>query len=297
VGRLSEAARDDSREAIGRLAVRAPTPHAWDDLVLPAPTLARLRDFSAAIRDRAIVLDRWGFGRRAVRARGVSALFAGASGTGKTMAASVIARELALDLFVVDLSTVVSKYIGETEKNLEKVFRAARDAGAILFFDEADALFGKRSEVKDAHDRYANIEVAYLLQQLDAHDGIVVLATNLSRNLDAAFSRRMRYVIEFPLPGQADRLRLWHGIFPAEAPLDTDVDLAFLAASFPLAGGDIRNVALEAAYLAAADGSDSRGTIAMRHLVRAMARQVSKEGRTPSAAEFRHFIALVDRDG
>lgn len=293
-GRLSETARDDSHGAIGTLAVRAPTPHLWNDLVLPAPTMARLRDFSAAIRDRAIVLDRWGFGRRAARARGVSALFAGASGTGKTMAASVIARELALDLFVIDLSMVVSKYIGETEKNLDKVFGAARDAGAILFFDEADALFGKRSEVRDAHDRYANIEVAYLLQQLDAHDGIVVLATNLSRNLDAAFSRRMRYVVEFPLPGDVDRLRLWRGIFPDEAPLDPDVDLAFLASNFPLAGGDIRNVALEAACLAAAEGG---AAIAMRHLVRAMARQISKEGKTPSAAEFRHFVALLDRDG
>jgi hypothetical protein len=294
--RLSEAARGESRDELGALAVRAPTPHLWDDLVLPAPTMARLRDFAAAIRDRAVVLDRWGFSRRATRARGISALFAGASGTGKTMAASVIARELALDLFVIDLSAVVSKYIGETEKNLDKVFRAARDAGTILFFDEADALFGKRSEVKDAHDRYANVEVAYLLQQLDAHDGIVVLATNLSRNLDAAFSRRMRYVIEFPLPGDADRLRLWRGIFPAEAPLDADVDLAFLAASFPLAGGDIRNVALEAAYLAAADGADRGGTIAMRHLVRAMARQMTKQGKTPSAAEFRQFVGLLDRD-
>ena len=292
--RLSDAARAESRDALGALAVRAPTPHAWDDLILPAPTMVRLRDFAAAIRDRAVVLDQWGFGRRATRARGVSALFAGASGTGKTMAASVIARELALDLFVIDLSGVVSKYIGETERNLDKVFRAARDAGAILFFDEADALFGKRSEVKDAHDRYANIEVAYLLQQLDSHDGIVILATNLSRNLDAAFSRRMRYVVEFPLPGELDRLRLWRGIFPAEAPLDADVDLAFLAANFPLAGGDIRNVALEAAYLAAAD---SRGTIAMRHLVRAMARQLAKQGKTPSAADFRHFVALLDRDG
>jgi hypothetical protein len=295
--RLSEAARGESRDALGALAVRAPTPHVWDDLVLPAPTMARLRDFGAAIHDRAVVLDRWGFGRRATRARGMSALFAGASGTGKTMAASVIARELHLDLFVIDLSAVVSKYIGETEKNLDKVFRAARDAGTILFFDEADALFGKRSEVKDAHDRYANVEVAYLLQQLDAHDGIVVLATNLSRNLDAAFSRRMRYVVEFPLPGEADRLRLWRGIFPAEAPLDADADLAFLAASFPLAGGDIRNVALEAAYLAAAGGTDGSGTIAMRHLVRAMARQITKQGKTPSAAEFRHFVALLDRDG
>jgi MoxR-like ATPase len=295
-GQLSEAARIESRDELGALAVRAPTPHGWDDLVLARPTVARLRDFCGAIRDRTVVLDRWGFGRRATRARGISALFAGASGTGKTMAASVIARELDLDLFVIDLSAVVSKYLGETEKSLDKVFRAARGAGAILFFDEADALFGKRSEVKDAHDRYANVEVAYLLQQLDAHDGIVILATNLSRNLDAAFSRRMRYVVEFPPPGEADRLRLWRGIFPAEAPLAPDVDLSFLAAHFPLAGGDIRNVALESAYLAAADATDRGGTIGMRHLVRAMAQQLTKQGKTPSAAEFRHFTALLDCD-
>jgi hypothetical protein len=291
---LFAAARAESRDALGALAVRAPTPHAWGDLVLPAPTLARLRDFADAIRDRAIVLDAWGFARRAVRARGLTALFAGASGTGKTMAAAVVARELGLDLYVIDLSAVVSKYIGETEKNLERVFRAARDAGAMLFFDEADALFGKRSEVKDAHDRYANIEVAYLLQQMDAHDGVVILATNLSRNLDQAFSRRLRYVVEFPLPGEADRERLWRGIFPPEAPLDPDVDFPFLAARFPLAGGDIRNVALDAAFFAARDASDGEGsTIAMRHLVRAMARQLVKQGRAPSAADFAHHVGLL----
>ena len=294
--RVAEAARADSCEALAGLAARAPTPHGWDDLVLPAPTMARLRDFASAVRDRAIVLDAWGFGRRAARSRGITALFAGASGTGKTMAAGVVAQELGLDLVVIDLSTIVSKYIGETEKQLQKVFRAARDPGAILFFDEADALFGKRSEVKDAHDRYANIEVAYLLQQLDVHDGIVILATNLSRNLDAAFSRRMRYVLEFPLPAEADRLRLWRGIFPKEAPLAPDVDLEFLAARFHLAGGDIRNVALEGAYLAAADGERS-DAIAMRHVIRAMARQIAKQGKTPSAAEFGPYVGLIDRDG
>jgi AAA+ superfamily predicted ATPase len=299
VAQLSATARDDCRDALGAVAARVPTPYTWDDLILPAPTMARLRDFASAVRDRSTVLDRWAFGRRATRARGVTALFAGPSGTGKTMAASVVARELSLDLFVIDLSSLVSKYIGETEKNLDRVFRAARGAGAILFFDEADALFGKRSEVKDAHDRYANIEVAYLLQQLDAHDGVVVLATNLSRNLDAAFSRRMRYVVDFPLPGEADRLRLWRGIFPAEAPLEADVDLEFVATRFALAGGDIRNVALEAAYLAAADGVRDRSatpTIGMRHVVRATARQLIKQGKTPSAADFRQYIALVDRE-
>ena len=293
--RVAETARADSCDALAGLATRAPTPNGWHDLVLPAATMARLRDFANAVRDRAIVLDKWGFGRRTASSRGITALFAGASGTGKTMAAGVVARELGLDLFVIDLSTVVSKYIGETEKQLQKVFRAARDAGAILFFDEADALFGKRSEVKDAHDRYANVEVAYLLQQLDIHDSPVVLATNLARNLDAAFSRRMRYVLEFPIPAPADRLRLWHGIFPREAPLGEDVDLEFLASRFHLAGGDIRNVAIESAYLAAAEGGHP-ATIAMRHVIRAMARQVVKQGRPPSAAEFGAYVALIDGD-
>ena len=293
---LSLAVRARSRDGLGALAVLAPTPHTWDDLVLPPATLRRLQEFAHAVRDRTIVLDAWQFGRRAASSRGATALFAGASGTGKTMACSVIARELGLDLFVIDLSAVVSKYIGETEKNLDRIFRAARDAGAVLFFDEADALFGKRSEVKDAHDRYANIEVAYLLQQLDAHDGIVVLATNLARNLDAAFSRRMRYVVEFPLPAEADRLRLWQGVLPAAAPLADDVDLPFLAGAFSIAGGDIRNVALDAAYLAASEGL-GREPIAMRHFVVAMARQCVKQGLTPSVAQFRQYAGLLPRHG
>src|SRR5581483_672071 len=167
-------------------------------------------------------------------------------GTGKTMAAEVIAHELGLDLYQIDLSRVVSKYVGETEKNLDRVFAEAETSNAILFFDEADALFGKRSEVKDAHDRYANIEVSYLLQKLEEHDGAVILASNLSKNIDDAFARRMHYVVDFPLPDESLRLRLWQGMFAPEAPLSTDVDFPFLAKQFPIAGGDIRNVALDA---------------------------------------------------
>jgi hypothetical protein len=291
-GALFEAARARTRDALGALAVRAPTRHGWDDLVLPPPTMRSLREITEAVRHRTLVLDTWGFARRVPSARGLKILFAGGSGTGKTMAASVIARELEVDLFVIDLAGVVSKYIGETEKNLDRIFRAAWSANAILFFDEADALFGKRSEVKDAHDRYANIEVAYLLQKMETHEGVVILASNLPRNLDAAFSRRMQYVIEFALPSEPDRERLWRGMFPADTPLGDDVDLTFLARHFPLAGGDIRNVALDAAFLAAQNGR----TIRMPHLVRAMARQIAKQGRVPSAADFKHYHGLIAAD-
>ena len=188
-----------------------------------------------------------------------------------------------------DLSGLVSKYIGDTEKNLDRVFAGARSGNALLFFDEADAIFGKRSEVKDAHDRYANIEVAYLLQKIEDHDGVVILATNLRRNIDEAFSRRLHYVVDFPAPDIGLRERLWHGMFPSNAPVAGDVDFAFLARQFELAGGDIRNVVLDAAFLAA----DGQGVIAMKHLVRALARQMAKQGRTPSASEFQRYFELA----
>jgi len=206
------------------------------------------------------------------------------------MTAGVIARELGLDAYRIDLSQTVSKYIGETEKNLERIFQGAAGSNAILFFDEADALFGKRSEVKDAHDRYANIEVAYLLQRIEEFDGAVILATNISRNIDTAFSRRMHFVIEFPQPGPAEREQLWRGIFPAAAPLADDIDFEFLGRRFELSGGDIRNVALDAAFLAARQG----GRVAMRHIVQAVAREFVKQGRSPSASDFRQHYALLD---
>jgi SpoVK/Ycf46/Vps4 family AAA+-type ATPase len=207
------------------------------------------------------------------------------------MAAGIIARELALDLYKIDLSGIVSKYIGETEKNLDRIFRAARAANAILFLDEAEAILGKRSEVKDAHDRYANIEVAYLLQKLEEHDGIVILATNLKRNIDDAFNRRMQYVIDFPRPDQAERERIWRGMFPPQCPLGADVDFGFLAHQFDLAGGDIRNVALDAAFLAARDG----GVINMTVIVDALARQLAKQGKTPTGTDFRQYQRLLPK--
>ena len=205
------------------------------------------------------------------------------------MTAGVIARDLGLDLYKIDLSGIVSKYIGETEKNLDRIFRAAQCSNAILFFDEADALFGKRSEVKDAHDRYANIEVAYLLQKIEEYEGVVILASNLSKNIDEAFSRRMHYVVEFPLPDEAHRERLWRGMFPPEVPLGEDVDFQFLAKQFPIPGGDIRNVALEAAFLAAQDGK----VVTMKQLATALARQMMKQGKIPSATDFKQYHALI----
>ena len=286
---LMEAARSDTEINLGRLAVKVSLIHEWKDLVLPPATLRQLQDVGAAIAHSQTVYAEWGFGRRVASSVGLTTLFAGASGTGKTMAAAVIARALGVDLYKIDLSGVVSKYIGETEKNLDRIFRAARYSSAILFFDEADALFGRRSEVKDAHDRYANIEVAYLLQKLEEHDGAVLLASNLSKNIDDAFTRRMNFVIDFPLPDEKLRLRLWRTIFPAQTPVGKDVDYSFLAKQFVLSGGDVRNVALDAAFLAAQDGR----VIQMKHVAQALARQRLKQGKTPSPAEFKQYLACV----
>jgi len=286
---VGDAARAQPRQQLGPLATLTACPHDWEDLVLPQAVVVRLRELTAAIQLRHVVYETWGFSRRVTTGTGVKALFAGASGTGKTMSAGVIARDAGLDLVKVSLSGLVSKYIGETEKNLDKVFASARAGNALLFFDEADALFGKRSEVKDAHDRYANIEVSYLLQCLETHDGVVVLATNLRQNIDDAFLRRLHYVVDFPRPEAAERERLWRGMFPPETPLDEDIDFGFLARQFELCGGDIRNVALDAAFLAAAEGCP----IGMRQLVRGLVQQQAKQGRTVSAASFKPYSALV----
>lgn len=285
------AAREQSHQPIERLAQRVTSHYEWQDLILPHGTKQRLQEIAAAIRHRQLVLGQWGFGKHQSNG-GLKAMFSGPSGTGKTMAASIIARELGLELFRIDLSQLVSKYIGETEKNLDKAFRAAQQANAILFFDEADALFGKRTEIKDAHDRYANIEVAYLLQKMEDADfsGVVLMATNLVRNIDDAFARRIHYLVEFPMPDAESRVRLWRAMFPAQAPLAADVDMDFLAQQFDLTGGVIRNVALEAAFLAAG----APGEIRMRHIVQALSRQMIKQGRIPVASDFKQHLALID---
>jgi AAA+ superfamily predicted ATPase len=253
----------------------------WLDLVLPDDVRGQLEELCGQARQRATVLGRWGFDAKLSGGKGLHALFSGPPGTGKTLAAEVIAGALGRRLWRIDLSQMVSKYIGETEKNLDRVFRAADSAEAVLFFDEADALFGKRSEVRDAHDRYANQEVSYLLQQMDEYEGVAVLATNLARNLDEAFVRRLQFVVEFPFPDEEQRRRIWETIFPEAAPRGVEVDFLALARSVRLSGGHIRNIALAAAFAAA----DDTGVIQMRHLWHAARREYQKIGQdwTPPA--------------
>jgi hypothetical protein len=279
---LERGARDASRTRLGRLAMRVEPRAGWTELVLPEQPLELLRSVAAFLRHRDLVLSDWGYERTVGAGQGLKVLFAGESGTGKTMAAGIIAGDLGLDLFRVDLATVVSKYIGETEQNLDRIFAAAEGSNALLLFDEADALFGKRSEVKDAHDRYANIEVAYLLQRMEAYAGGVILATNLRTNMDDAFLRRLDILIEFPFPEPADRRRLWQRLVPPEAPVADDVDLDLLADRFRLTGGSIRNCSVTAAFLAA----DEKGTISMDHLLRAIAQELRKQGRLTLEADF-----------
>jgi hypothetical protein len=285
---LFEVAREHSVGDIGKLAQKVKTLHRWEDLVLPTATHERIREIVAAVRHRSRVYRDWGL-RLGTGSTGLLVLFSGASGTGKTMTASLIAGEMGLDLYRIDLSSIVSKYIGETEKNLDRIFAAARRANCILFFDEADALFGKRSEVKDAHDRYANIEVAYLLQKIEVHEGVVILASNLAKNMDQAFARRVHYALEFPRPAAVDRERLWLSMFGERTPIAADADFAFLARQFEATGGEIRTMALDAVMLAANSGD----SVNMACLVRAVARQHVKQGRMPSPAAFKQHFALL----
>jgi ATP-dependent 26S proteasome regulatory subunit len=286
---IEAVARGQSNQGLRRLAQKVNCIHDWPDLVLPARSIRQLREVCAAEKFRHIVYSQWGYDRRLAQGRGLNVLFCGASGTGKTMAAGIIARGLALDLYKIDLSSVVSKYIGETEKQLSQIFHEAGSSNAILFFDEADALFGKRSEVKDAHDRYANVEVAYLLQKMEEYEGIVILATNFRRNLDDAFTRRMHHIVEFPFPDADCRERIWKGLVPPAAPLSSDVNFGFLARQFELSGGNIRNVALAAAFLAAESGGDIR----MEHFILGTSRELQKLGKMPSRSEFREYYDLL----
>jgi len=272
---LLAAARAHSNPRLSTLARKIVPRYGWDDIVLPEDQLEMLREIVATVKGRPQVLDAWGLGSKLVSSRGVTALFSGPPGTGKTMAAEIIAAELGLDLYKIDLSTVVSKYIGETEKNLERIFAEAECSNAILFFDEADALFGKRSEVRDSHDRYANVEISYLLQRMETYDGVTILATNLRANLDEAFTRRLQFAVDLPFPEAADRLRIWQTLFPPDVPRDPGLDFCVLATRFRLAGGNIRNILVSSAYLAAADGR----SVTMEHLLRGTRRELQKMGR------------------
>ena len=282
---LAAGARAENASALDRLARRVSPSVAWDDLVLPAAPLNALREIELRARHREQVLGDWDMRPGGGRGHGVVALFAGDSGTGKTMSAEVVASGLGLDLYVVDLSTVVDKYIGETEKNLERIFRAAASTNVVLLFDEADAVFGKRSDVKDAHDRYANVESAYLLQRMETFDGLAILATNLRANIDEAFTRRLDVIVDFPMPDAAQRIRLWDRSLGSHLRRAGDIDLDFLGRSFELAGGGIRSATVTAAYLAAADG----GTVLMKHCIVAVHREYRKLGRLLVASEFGAF--------
>lgn len=257
--------------------------YVWADIVLPVDQLAQLREICNQYKYQQVVYGEWGFGRKLSLGKGLNVLFSGHPGTGKTMAAEVIAGELHLDLYKIDLSQVVNKYIGETEKSLNRIFSEAQASSSILFFDEADALFGKRTEVKDSHDRYANIEVSYLLQKMEEYDGIAILATNLRQNMDEAFLRRMQFIVELPFPDEESRRRIWEVLFPREAPIASDVDFSLLAREVRLAGGNLKNIGLAAAFYAADDGR----VIRQQHLVRAVRREFQKMGRSWSERDWK----------
>jgi hypothetical protein len=286
---LQAGARAENTSGLDQLARRVEPRASWDDLIVPGPIRTQLQELGSRARLRDIVLDDWKLGGGATHGRGVTALFSGDPGTGKTMSAEVVAAGLGLDLYVVDLSSVVDKYIGETEKNLDRIFSQADRINGVLLFDEADALFGQRSEVSDARDRYANVEIAYLLQRMEQFDGLAILTTNLRANIDEAFLRRLDALIDFPMPEEQDRLAIWKLHLPDRVPMADDLELDFMAARFRLSGGHIRNVCLTAAFLAAERGEP----LEMADLVRATAREYNKLGRLSVAAEFGPYLPLV----
>jgi hypothetical protein len=289
---VTAGARAQNAGGLERLARRIAPTAGWKDLVLPPDTLGQLRELTDRARHRELVLGEWAMGGAAARGKGMTALFAGDSGTGKTLSAEIVAADLGLDLYVIDLATVVDKYIGETEKNLDRIFDEADRVNGVLLFDEADALFGKRSEVKDARDRYANVEIAYLLQRMEQFDGLAVLTTNLRANLDDAFLRRLDVIVDFPMPDEDGRLSLWERHLPAIIERADDVDLPFLAGAFKLSGGNIRNVCVAAAFYTAAE----RRPITMTDLIRATEREYQKLGRLTHEAEFGAYFGILVAD-
>lgn len=281
---LWNACRSLARPKLENLAQRIVPSATWADLVLPESQEQILRQLAAQVRHRMKVYETWGFSAKGRRGLGVTALFSGPSGTGKTLAAEVLGSELGLDVYRIDLSAVVSKYIGETEKNLKQVFDAAEEGGVLLLFDEADALFGKRGEVREAHDRYANIEVGYLLQRMEAYQGLAILTTNLKSSMDKAFQRRLRFTVNFPFPDGKQREAIWSRVFPRKTPT-VGVEPAKLS-QLNVAGGNIRNIALNAAFLAA----DSKGPVTMAHLLEAARLEAQKIERPITDSEIRGWV-------
>lgn len=281
---LWDICRLQSRPRLEDLAQRLEPSATWDDFVLPEPQLKLLKDMVTQVRQRVKVYTEWGFGHKSNRGLGISALFAGQSGTGKTMAAEVLANELRLDLYRIDLSAVISKYIGETEKNLRRIFDAAETGGAILLFDEADAIFGKRTQVKDSHDRHANVEVSYLLQRMEAYQGLAILTTNLKESLDQAFLRRIRFIVKFPYPDAASRAKIWERIFPKETPT-RKLDFRKLG-KLQATGGNIRSIAMNAAFFAAEEGKP----VTMQHLLDATKQECAKLERGITSPEISGWV-------
>ncbi|MFX0194753.1 MAG: AAA family ATPase [Candidatus Hodarchaeota archaeon] len=287
---LYQGCRAQCNKKLGTLAQKITPKYTWEDIVLRKDILQQLHAICDQVKYRHLVYGEWGFDQKLSLGKGLNALFSGSSGTGKTMGAEIIANELQLDLYKIDLSSVVSKYIGETEKNLSKIFHEAESSNAILFFDEADALFGKRSEVKDAHDRYANIEVGYLLQKMEEYEGVAILATNLKRNMDEGFMRRLHFVVEFPFPDENNRYQIWKNMFTQQVPLSDDIDFDLLAKRLKIAGGSIKNIVLNAAFLAAADS----GTLNMQHLMIAANRELSRTGSSGLKLDLEKYTGMVE---
>jgi len=286
---LDRVCRAQANDRLSQLARKITPLYTWDDIVLPPERLAQLQEICIHVRQHRRVFEGWGFSGKIARGKGVSVLLLGPSGSGKTMASEILARELGLELYKIDLSSVVSKYIGETEKNLARIFREAEESPVVLFFDEADALFGKRSQVKDAHDRYANIEINYLLQRMEEHEGVVILASNFKKNIDGAFTRRLRFVIELPMPDEVERRQIWERMFPDSLPRTPNLDFDFLASRLKLTGGHIKNIVLAAAFMAAEQGSP----VAMPHLIRATQREFQKTGRMCVKSDFGPYFHLL----
>lgn len=289
---LYRACRHQSNQKLAELAAKIEPHYGWGDLVLPDDKVTHLKEICSQVKHCYQVFGEWGFDNKLSYGKGLSMLFSGPPGTGKTMAAQVIASELQLDLYKIDLSGVVSKYIGETEKNLAKIFQEAETSDAILFFDEADALFGKRTEVSDAHDRYANIETSYLLQKMEEYEGLVIMATNLRENMDDAFTRRIRFMVEFPFPDETGRQKIWQTHFPQEAPLSEQIDFEYLSRELKIAGGSIKNIVLNSAFLAAEKG----GVISMEHILHGAKREFEKIGKlwVLHQGEHRHRGGYLD---
>ena len=286
---LHRACRTQLSHSLGKMASRVNAAYTWDDLILPPEQKRRLRNACAQVEYRHRVYDQWGFGKKVAYGRGLSMLFTGPPGTGKTMAAQVMANRLGLELYKVDLSGVLSKYVGETEKQLGAVFDEVKKSQSILFFDEADALFGKRSETKDSHDRYANVQTSYLLQKMEEYDGIVILASNFLQNFDEAFKRRIKFIIDFTLPDRDRREQIWRSVLPADLPRDEDLDFDFLARSFELSGSSIKNIAVSAAFLAAEEGVP----MGMVHLLLATQAEQNKTGKNLGSEELGEYYPQV----